>query len=166
MISRVVGSLLRLAAAGGLVLVGLTLLTLSAEEALEAGTGRTGVADVTACRRVGPVSGNGLGHWWTCTVQVEWADGGQGRYDVPGSRFTPADRGRRVAVREIVRGGRGNLTAATRPVRADRPPRIGLLVAGVLAFLAGALCALRPTLGVIRVLLRTARRAVHRPRRG
>src|SRR5690606_27216942 len=137
-------NLLLLAAACVLVLSGLSLLTLSGEEGLDRGTGRTGTAQVVACRRVGPISGSGLGYWWTCTLEVRWDDGGQGRYVLPGSRFTPADRDRPVPVRETARGDRGNLDVDTRPVRADRSPRIGLLAIGVLAFLAGGLCALPP----------------------
>lgn len=152
--------------AGALVLAGLSLLTLSGEEALDQGTGRTGAANVVDCRRVGPLSGSGLGYWWTCTVEVRWDDGDQDRYDLPGSRFTPADRAQPVAVREVARSGRGNLDADTRPVRADRPARVGFLAVGLLTFLAGALCALPPVKDVVGVLVRVVRRTVGRARRG
>lgn len=164
-VRRLRQDLLLVVAMAGLVLAGLSLLTLSREEALDPGTGRTGEATVVACRRVGPVSGSGLGYWWTCTVEVRWMDGGHNRYVVPGSRFTPADRERPVAVRETARGSRGNLAVATRPVRADRAPRVGILAAGLLTFLAGALCAVRPAVDVIRLLARAGRQGAERVRR-
>lgn len=158
---RLIGNALLLAGAAGLVLAGLSLLTLSREEALDRG-GRTGTADVVACRRVGPVSGSGLGYWWSCDVVVRWDDGESGRYDVPGSLFRPADRDRAVPVREVLRGGRGNLDAAARLARVDRPARLGLLAAGLVALLAGGLCGLRPVSDLVRLLARLALRITGR----
>ncbi|HWH01958.1 MAG TPA: DUF6346 domain-containing protein [Pilimelia sp.] len=138
--------------AGLLVLMGLTGLTLSREEGLDADGGRAGNASVGQCRRYGPVSGSGLGFWWDCAVDVAWEDGTAGRYRTRGSLFAPGDRA--VPVRQVHRGGRGNLDAATHLVRPDRPPSIGMLVAGLGLLVAGGLAGLRPAFDALRAVSR------------
>ncbi len=132
----------------GLVLSGLILMTLARAEALDKATGRQGAARVLTCLRSGPISGSGLGYWWTCTVEVDWDSGAPGRYVESGSLCTPDDQDRQIQVHETIRSSRGNLHAHTRLARPDRPARISLLAGRVLLLLAGALCGLRPAFDI------------------
>jgi prepilin signal peptidase PulO-like enzyme (type II secretory pathway) len=61
---------------------------------------RPAVADVGSCRRIGPISGDGFGYWWTCEVTVRTDDGRVVETVVRRSIVTPADRGAKVAFRE------------------------------------------------------------------
>jgi hypothetical protein len=157
--TRVLTDLAAAVASVGLILIGLTILTLSREEALGTGTGRAGTATVETCQRYGPVSGSGLGLWWRCEVAVQWSDGAADRHRESGSLFTPDEAGEPIAVREVLRAeGRGNLNAAARLVRPDRPANVGALAVGVVVFLAGGLCALRPLADLVRLGGRLTRR--------
>src|SRR5689334_742521 len=54
------------------------------------------VAQVGACRRVGPVSPDGFGYWWHCDAVVTTAAGRFVRTTVGRSILTPSDAGTTV----------------------------------------------------------------------
>ena len=60
-----------------------------------------GVASVSTCSRVGPVSVHGFGYWWNCDVVVALADGRAVETRVDASIVTPADRGHPVRIVEV-----------------------------------------------------------------
>lgn len=64
-------------------------------------------AEVGDCRRVGPVSGDGLGYWWHCAVTVRTHDGREVNTVVDHSVVTPGDRGKVIEFREVCYG-KGN----------------------------------------------------------
>jgi len=77
---------------------------------------RAAVAEVQACRRLGPLSIDGVGYWWKCQVTVRVGDGRVINTVVDRSIVTPADEGRKIRFREACR--RGGFTGCSygRPV--------------------------------------------------
>ncbi|ADD45092.1 DUF6346 domain-containing protein [Stackebrandtia nassauensis] len=71
-------------------------------------------ATVVGCEQDGPVSVSGVGYWWNCDVDITTKDGETTRQSLPGSRFEPADKGKKF---EMVAGGFG----ASSWVRTDVP---------------------------------------------
>lgn len=65
---------------------------------------RVAVAEVRSCRRLGPLSLDGLGYWWECAVTVRVADGRVVNAVVDRSVVTPADIGREVELRQGCKG--------------------------------------------------------------
>jgi hypothetical protein len=85
---------------------------------------RAAVAEVGACRRLGPVSVDGLGYWWKCRVTVRVADGRVVNTVVDQSIVTPADQGRQVEFREACK--RGGTTGCSYGRPAARGWRVAL----------------------------------------
>ena len=110
------------------VLTGMTLFTLAGYE-YPGVTGRTGIANVQSCERVGPVSRHGFGYWWRCRVEVGWDDGVTETFVEGSSRFTPDDQRAGVAVGEGIASER-NGTIKRGPVPADEGPRHASLMLG------------------------------------
>lgn len=71
-------------------------------------------ATVVDCEKDGPLSVSGVGYWWNCEVDIKDSDGETYRQNLPGSRFEPADKGKRF---DMVAGGFGAATW----VRTDVP---------------------------------------------
>lgn len=61
---------------------------------------RRGRAEVTSCRRHGPVSNMGFGYWDSCTATITWDDGSTDR-STYGPVFTTADIGTQVRVGDL-----------------------------------------------------------------
>jgi hypothetical protein len=61
---------------------------------------RPAVAEVKTCRRLGPLSIDGIGYWWTCEVTVRVEDGRVVTAVVDRSIVTPAESGRKIEFRE------------------------------------------------------------------
>lgn len=83
---------------------------------------RAAVAEVGACRRLGPLSVDGFGYWWECEVAVRVEDGRVVHAVVDRSIVTPADEGRKIDFRESSKGAGSPIAAmADRSVAAGRP---------------------------------------------
>jgi hypothetical protein len=106
---------------------------------------RAAVAQVGACRRLGPVSLDGLGYWWKCQVTVRVADGRMVDTVVDRSIVTPADTGRMVSFREACKGGGVTRCSYGRPVGRGWKAALGALIIvewSVLALSAFLVCLL------------------------
>ncbi|MEH0937821.1 DUF6346 domain-containing protein [Micromonospora psammae] len=133
------GRVTQFATAGALIAgIVVSLLVFSTLASLYPGTGavkstpaeQPAEADVRECRRVGPVSGDGLGYWWHCAVTVRTWDGREVDTVVGHSVVTPKDRGRSVEFREVC-DEEGNSDC-----RYGRPaPRIWALAVAILGLL-------------------------------
>jgi hypothetical protein len=64
---------------------------------------RVVTAEVNTCRRLGPLSVDGVGYWWECAVTVRVEDGRVVNTVVDRSIVTPADRGRKIQFRQACR---------------------------------------------------------------
>ncbi|ROO60935.1 hypothetical protein EDC02_2854 [Micromonospora sp. Llam0] len=71
---------------------------------------------VEECRRVGPVSDQGLGYWWVCRLLIERDNGRTVEAVVGGSVVTPKELGRVVTIREACRDPGQNECAYGKPV--------------------------------------------------
>jgi hypothetical protein len=65
---------------------------------------RPATGEVGECRRAGPVSVNGFGHWWECRVLIRTDDGREVRAVLRHSIVSPSDAGRDVDLREWCSG--------------------------------------------------------------
>jgi Family of unknown function (DUF6346) len=88
---------------------------------------RAAVAEVKTCRRLGPLSIDGVGYWWKCEVTVRVEDGRVVTTVVDRSIVTPADGGRTIEFREACK--RGGLTDCSygRPVGRGLKAALGAL---------------------------------------
>jgi hypothetical protein len=86
------------------------------------------VAEVGACRRLGPVSADGFGYWWKCQVTVRVADGRVVNTTVDHSIVTPADAGRPVDFRESCKRGGTTGCSYGRPTGRGWKVAVGALV--------------------------------------
>jgi hypothetical protein len=112
---------------------------------------RPAVGEVGECRRVGPVSGNGLGYWWQCRVQVRTGDGRKVQTVLGNSVVSPHDAGRPVELREACLG-RGNSDCRYgRPV--NRGWGIAAMVWAMISRSAVVLCMLGVGIGLLAALL-------------
>jgi hypothetical protein len=122
---RALGTATLLALAGIVArLLFLTVLSLYPGTDVVAGPGprkmpvqqRPAVGEVGECRRVGPVSGNGLGYWWECRVRVRTGDGREVQTVLRNSIVFPHDAGRPVELREACLGKGNTNCGYGRPV--------------------------------------------------
>jgi Family of unknown function (DUF6346) len=77
---------------------------------------RPAVGQVGECRRAGPLSVNGFGHWWECRVRIRTGDGRVVQTVLRRSIVTPADAGRPVELREACFGADNTRCRYGRPV--------------------------------------------------
>jgi len=92
-----------------------------------------GVARVTGCERVGPVSSNGLGYWWICQADVGWDSGKQEHVTAQPDQLTPEDKGEVPVVQRGERSSRGSGVANGPVYRADYEPSVLLGIGSALA---------------------------------
>jgi hypothetical protein len=113
---------------------------------------RVAVAEVQTCRRLGPLSVDGIGYWWECAVTVRVEDGRVVTAVVDRSIVTPADAGRKIQFRQACKRGELIDCSYGRPVARGWKAAMGalkLVESTVLAFFAFAvvLLLIRAVLG-------------------
>jgi len=112
---------------------------------------RQGQAQVTSCRKHGPISNEGFGYWESCTATITWVDGATDRIIV-NDIFKSSDIGTEVRVGDL-----GNYRTSKEIARADAAYRPWLAwigyAAGAIAFVPGLVLVL-----IVKELLRFRRR--------
>lgn len=130
-----VAGVLALAVWGVVILLGLTGMTHYQPDAATVAVSDRGTARVVDCLSEGPVSTRGFGSWWSCRVDVTWADGTEERADAQPGQLSPDDRGQDVAVVERTVASKGGGFNSPQVYRADFEPSavlgIGSLIAGL-----------------------------------
>ena len=135
--------------AAGLLGLAVTLSRLAGQDFGDAS--RQGQAQVTSCRKHGPISNEGFGYWESCTATITWDDGATDRIIV-NDVFTSSDIGTQVRVGDL-----GNYRTSKELARADATHRPWLAwigyAAGAIAFIPGLVLIL-----IVRDFLRFRRR--------
>lgn len=90
-------------------------------------------ATVVDCEKDGPLSVSGVGYWWTCEVDITDKEGEVSRQHLPGSRFEPADKGKKF---DMVAGGFGSSSW----VRTDVPSNTLATTVTAAGLLIGLVC--------------------------
>jgi hypothetical protein len=143
------------AAAGVVLLLGLTTVH-SLYRGSRAGwfgpPERVAVAEVRSCRRLGPLSIDGVGYWWECAATVQVTDGRVVDAVVDRSVVTPADIRRKVELREGCKRGGPPDCDYGRPVARGWKAAVGALLIVewsvlVLSVFVVLVCLLRAVLG-------------------